>query len=620
MEEKKIVTISLNELPNEIKQQIISYLDYQGIRCFLKTNKDNARLVLLFLKNKKSEIFVMGRNEIFWSPTPNELYECSLNSNENKSSLLKSQNFYSFKAIPSDEEIGEIKKIYMDNNDGDGIDRPFFGSSINNVFLLTSKGVYARGLNYYGELGLGHIDFCFNFTKIHSAENIGQIKNIFLGPASTLLLTDRGLYGSGERAYLGLGEYEDDAEPITRFTQIPFRPNVTIFEAAFSSEHSLLFTNQGLFVCGQNHEYQLGFLHYKSNNFGVKSVVNDIGTFTEVSFEQGHGRIKKIISRPLHSFFITDKNLLFAAGEWKHCLGLGYQQKLALSLMNVPLRRDITQIKQVIAYEFKTLLLTDKGIFVCGDDEYGEFGLGNTGKFATFTAVPLSQDVGIIKLIISSGDHSFFLTDKKLYASGLNVYGQLGLGDNQDRKIFTPVPLQIEIGQIKNLFIGEDYTMLLAESGLYVCGRTEIPTHKKNLQNSFTQIASFPTEVSNYLKYGYQLKLDINKVVSILDKDEKDAVIAEINTIVDKYFKHELPGQRKKLFGGNPKHTAEILRLQSEIKYIHAISTSIEDLEDHLKNALEPFMAQNPVGGERVSAALHDLFASETKKFAKFLV
>lgn len=90
--------------------------------------------------------------------------------------------------------------------------------------------------------------------------------------------------------------------------------------------------------------------------------------------------------------------------------------------------------------------------------------------------------------------------------------------------------------------------------------------------------------------------------------DNLNDVIIEINIIIEKYYKHLLPGQRTKLFGGDPKHVAEVRGLQSEIENIRKTSTSKEELQTQLKNTIAPFMTENPSGGPRLRSALHDVY------------
>ncbi len=96
--------------------------------------------------------------------------------------------------------------------------------------------------------------------------------------------------------------------------------------------------------------------------------------------------------------------------------------------------------------------------------------------------------------------------------------------------------------------------------------------------------------------------------------DNLNDVVIEINIIIEKYYKHLLPGQRTKLFGGDPKHVAEVRVLQSEIENICKTSTSKEELQANLKNTLDPFMIENPRGGPRLRSALHDVYELLSQK------
>ena len=70
-----------------------------------------------------------------------------------------------------------------------------------------------------------------------------------------------------------------------------------------------------------------------------------------------------------------------------------------------------------------------------GDNEYGQLGLGDNNNRNLPTL--LMKD-NTIRQIVCGGYHSFILKESgELFAFGNNTHGQLGLGDNKKRKIPT---------------------------------------------------------------------------------------------------------------------------------------------------------------------------------------
>jgi hypothetical protein len=108
----------------------------------------------------------------------------------------------------------------------------------------------------------------------------------------------------------------------------------------------------------------------------------------------------------------------------------------------------------------------------------------------------------------------------------------------------------------------------------------------------------------------------VNQPGHKLNQDNLNDVITEINIIIEKYYKHLLPGQHTKLFGGGPKHEPEVRGLQLEIENIRETLTfnKKEELRTQLKNTLAPFLTESPKGGPTLRAALNDVYTELLEK------
>ena len=77
-------------------------------------------------------------------------------------------------------------------------------------------------------------------------------------------------------------------------------------------------------------------------------------------------------------------------------------------------------------------------MFACGNNERGQLGLGDTTNRNTFTAVPALPDGKVAKQVVAGSCHTMILAeDGTVFACGENTYGQLGLGDTTHRITFT---------------------------------------------------------------------------------------------------------------------------------------------------------------------------------------
>jgi alpha-tubulin suppressor-like RCC1 family protein len=82
---------------------------------------------------------------------------------------------------------------------------------------------------------------------------------------------------------------------------------------------------------------------------------------------------------------------------------------------------------------------TNGSLWGTGANFEGKLGLGATASFLTFTQIGTDTDWNLFSLG-QCGAHSLAVKiDGSLWATGRNGNGQLGLGDNVDRNVFTRV-------------------------------------------------------------------------------------------------------------------------------------------------------------------------------------
>ena len=111
----------------------------------------------------------------------------------------------------------------------------------------------------------------------------------------------------------------------------------------------------------------------------------------------------------------------------------------------------------------------DGVLYACGDNQFGQLGLGDKVSRSTF--VPVKSIEGTVQEMWMSADTSFLLTDGgQLYACGWNGHGQLGLGDKVSRSTFEPVR-GVKKGTVREMWLSEYTSFLFTDGGqLYACG------------------------------------------------------------------------------------------------------------------------------------------------------
>jgi len=130
-------------------------------------------------------------------------------------------------------------------------------------------------------------------------------------------------------------------------------------------------------------------------------------------------------------------------------------------------------------------LIENEGLFVCGANYAGQLGMNDTKDRSEF--IPVQSFINSacyykysceIKNIWLSQDTSFVITkENDLFACGANQYGQLGLGDKDDRNFFTSVSslTKSEVTDkdcvIDNMWLSSETSFALTTKGVLLsCG------------------------------------------------------------------------------------------------------------------------------------------------------
>ncbi len=114
------------------------------------------------------------------------------------------------------------------------------------------------------------------------------------------------------------------------------------------------------------------------------------------------------------------------------------------------------------------ILKQDNTLYGCGWNEHGQLGLGDKTNRTIFTIIGINTND--IKSIYCGDGHTLILkNDGTLWGCGKNDYGQLGLGDKNNRNIFTQITTNAN--NIKSVYCSDDSTFILTNDGtLWGCG------------------------------------------------------------------------------------------------------------------------------------------------------
>ena len=168
-----------------------------------------------------------------------------------------------------------------------------------------------------------------------------------------------------------------------------------------------------------------------------------------------------------HSLILKNDGTLWSTGYNGYGqLGLGdYTNRTTFTQITT----NTEDIKSVYCGYNNTFILEHDGtLWTCGQNDWGELGLGNNTGRTIFTQI--TTNTNDVKSVCCGGNHTFILkNDGTLWGSGANNNGQLGLGDATNRTTFTQVTTNVD--NIKSVYCGADHSFILKNDGtLWGCG------------------------------------------------------------------------------------------------------------------------------------------------------
>jgi alpha-tubulin suppressor-like RCC1 family protein len=340
-------------------------------------------------------------------------------------------------------------------------------------FVLDSDGkLWTTGRNWHGQLGLGDTDIqtLFQPVTIPNLPSSAKIVSIAVGDYHSLALDSDGkIWATGYNmdGQLGLGDTNSQTlfQPVT----IPnFPSSAKIVSIAAGDYHSFAIDSNGkLWATGWNGVGQLGLGDTNDRNlFQPVTIPNFPSSAKIVSISAGLG----------HSLALDSNGKLWASGyNYYGQLGLGDSgvgtNRNLFQPITIPNFPSGAKIGSISAGTYYSLALDNNGkLWASGFNYYGQLGLGDTNDRNLFQPVTIPNFPSSAKIVsIAAGDYHSFAIDNngKLWATGSNVYGQLGLGDTNDRDLFQPVtiPNLVLNAKIVSITAGSHYSFALDSEG-----------------------------------------------------------------------------------------------------------------------------------------------------------
>ncbi|HFL2524695.1 TPA: RCC1 domain-containing protein [Clostridioides difficile] len=354
-----------------------------------------------------------------------------------------------------------------------------------NTLVIDSIGrLNATGQNNYNQLGLENN----KTTPIESftATNIviGQGNNRYIaggGDCTFLVKTDGKVYGIGNRLSGRFGTGSDSVAAST-FTRIGFEFNST--EINYNDDFKIATTNindyMSVFLKKSNGElYGVG--NNTKGQLGIGNI-SDHYYFYPINIRN----IKDVICGLDYTLILKTDGELLVTGDTTNQKALNTKVLLTSEPQKFNLVNTINNVEKVVCGSMTVFaLLRDGRLYSTGSNAYGQLGLGDDVTRDTFFKVNIDN----VKEIACGIYHTLVLTnDGELYATGRNIEGQLGLGDNTNRNTFT----KVNIDNVRKVVCGAYYTLVLTNDGeLYATGRNiegQLGLGDNTNRNTFTKV------------------------------------------------------------------------------------------------------------------------------------
>ena len=351
-------------------------------------------------------------------------------------------------------------------------------------WCLTKSGkVYSCGENGYGQLGLGNITDRKIFNEVDIDIVSGNIIEIIQGEFNTLILTDSGnVYGCGHNAgSLGInnGTYSTVIKKMKLDSStLGFDISGKIIKVANMFHYTIVLTDTGqVYGTGVNTVGQLGLGLVNSQKEKLTKMILDSNT---LGFDIS-GKIIDIACGYYHTIVLTDNGKVYSCGDNSYGqLGLGNTNNSnILKEMNLTNISSGNIIKIACSYQ-STFVLTDDGkVYGCGFNDQGIIGdktiTSRTKlKLMILDSTKLGFEISGTIIDIKTGyNHIIVLTDTgKVYGCGQNDKGQLGQGSTNMTKIkLVEIPVERNVEYISCIF---NTSYFLTEGGyLYACGKND---------------------------------------------------------------------------------------------------------------------------------------------------
>ena len=272
------------------------------------------------------------------------------------------------------------------------------------VLSLRNDGLYGlHNGTTSGELGLPRDDK--HSGQWHRLSVEGEVLLISSGLEHTVILTDKGLFASGDNRHGQLGN-DKTMVRLHKFSRVKKAYSLgTVIDVQCGPNHTFVLTSSGLYACGSNSSRQLGV------------GVSDITVLKLMPVLGLTGRVLSFSAGAKHTLILTTDGLYAIGCPEFGSLGIGGPiVGFVRDAQKVLLTNVVGSLLTVYAFNGYSILQTTEGLYATGRNRYGQLAIGSLDSVSVFTKMIGYE--GEVKSVSANDTSVIILTTKGLYLSG----------------------------------------------------------------------------------------------------------------------------------------------------------------------------------------------------------
>ena len=169
-------------------------------------------------------------------------------------------------------------------------------------------------------------------------------------------------------------------------------------------------------------------------------------------------------------------------------------------------------------------------LYTFGKNAFGQLGIGENSYIYEPMLVNIKEKIRKISL---GGEHSIFFSAEtnKIYSCGLNIFGQLGTGDFQNKKEFVEAKISLDnFEKIKDISAGAQHSIILTnQNRIYYTG-----FNKNNFMgiNDDVNIFTFINDNNLYTKKIIEIRTGLNLTGVLFENKKSISIFGQLTKLL----------------------------------------------------------------------------------------